>query len=155
MGQKGSIEEFWNGAHLEYEEREDLEIRECRRLQQKWAGELATWNGLAEKGGERKLIYFRHRKIWKPKKSVYICSLSGGCKDGLSISFLWVYRGDSVQTMTPGVLISTLTNKRDLSVRRAQETISKLLLTRPRSYSKQSAPTQVLPDDSHQTQLAS
>ena len=24
---KGSLEEFWNGAHLEDEEREDLEIR--------------------------------------------------------------------------------------------------------------------------------
>ena len=32
---KGSLEElFWNGAHLEDEEREDLEIRGCKRLQQ-------------------------------------------------------------------------------------------------------------------------
>ena len=30
---KGSLEEFWNGAHLEDEEREDLENRGCRRLQ--------------------------------------------------------------------------------------------------------------------------
>ena len=27
--QKGFLEEFWNGAHLEYEESEDLEIRGC------------------------------------------------------------------------------------------------------------------------------
>ena len=25
-------------------------------------GKLATWNGTTEKGGEKKLIYFRHRK---------------------------------------------------------------------------------------------
>ena len=31
---KGSLDEFWYGAHLEDEEREDLEIRGCRRLQQ-------------------------------------------------------------------------------------------------------------------------
>ena len=30
---KGSLKEFWNGVHLEDEEREDLEIRGCRRLQ--------------------------------------------------------------------------------------------------------------------------
>ena len=30
---KGSLEEFWNGAHLEDEEREDLEIRGGSRLQ--------------------------------------------------------------------------------------------------------------------------
>ena len=30
----------------------------CRRLQQEWEnGELATWNGSTERGGERKLIY--------------------------------------------------------------------------------------------------
>ena len=31
---KGSVEEFWNGAHLEDEEGEGLEIRGCRKLQQ-------------------------------------------------------------------------------------------------------------------------
>ena len=31
---KGSLEEFWNGAHLEDEEREGLGTRGCRRLQQ-------------------------------------------------------------------------------------------------------------------------
>jgi hypothetical protein len=33
---KGSLEKIWNGVHLEeeYEEREDLKIRGCRRLQQ-------------------------------------------------------------------------------------------------------------------------
>ena len=31
---KGSLEEFKNGAHLEDEEREDLGIPGCRRLQQ-------------------------------------------------------------------------------------------------------------------------
>ena len=30
--QKGTLEEFWNGAHLEDEQREDREIRGCRRL---------------------------------------------------------------------------------------------------------------------------
>ena len=30
---KGSLEEFWNGAHSEDEETENLEIRGCRRLQ--------------------------------------------------------------------------------------------------------------------------
>ena len=43
-----------NGVHLEDEEREDLEIRGCRRLQQKLErGELATWNGSTKKGGEK------------------------------------------------------------------------------------------------------
>ena len=32
---KGSLEGFWNGTHLEDEEREDLEIRGCKRLQPK------------------------------------------------------------------------------------------------------------------------
>ena len=31
---KGSLEEFWNGAHLEDEDREDLKIREYKGLQQ-------------------------------------------------------------------------------------------------------------------------
>ena len=31
---RGALEEFWNGAHLEDEEKEDLKIRGCRRLQQ-------------------------------------------------------------------------------------------------------------------------
>ena len=40
---KGSLEEFWNGVHLEDEEREDLKIRGCRRLQEeRERGELAT-----------------------------------------------------------------------------------------------------------------
>ena len=51
---KGSLEEFWNGAHLEDEKREDLEIRGCRRLQKEWdRRELATWNGSTVKGGEK------------------------------------------------------------------------------------------------------
>ena len=68
----GSLEEFWNGAHLEDEEKEDLEIRGCTKLQQEWErGELATWNESTEKGGERKLTYFKHRKMWKHQESVY------------------------------------------------------------------------------------
>ena len=35
---KGSLEEFWNAAHLEDEEREDLGIRGCKRLQQEERG---------------------------------------------------------------------------------------------------------------------
>ena len=31
---KGFLGKFWNGAHLEDEEGEDLEIRGCRRLQE-------------------------------------------------------------------------------------------------------------------------
>ena len=31
---KGSLEEFQNAAHLEDEERKDLDIRGCRKLQQ-------------------------------------------------------------------------------------------------------------------------
>ena len=31
---KGSLRQFWNGAHLEDEEGEDLEFRGCRRLEQ-------------------------------------------------------------------------------------------------------------------------
>ena len=62
---KGSLGEFWNGAHLEDEEREDLEIRGCMRLLQEWeSGELATWNGSTEKSEEEKIIYYRHRKMW-------------------------------------------------------------------------------------------
>ena len=61
---KGSLEEFWNGAHLEDEEREDLEIRGYRKLLQECKrGVLETKSGMTEKGGERKLIYFRHRKM--------------------------------------------------------------------------------------------
>ena len=33
---EGPLWEFWNGAHLENEEREDLEIRGFRRLQEEW-----------------------------------------------------------------------------------------------------------------------
>ena len=52
---KGSLEEFWYGDHLKDEEREDLEIRGCRRLQQEMEREdLAIWNGSTDKGGERK-----------------------------------------------------------------------------------------------------
>ena len=52
---KDSLEKFWDGVHLENEQREDLEIRGCRRLQQelkRW--ELTTWNESTEKGGEEK-----------------------------------------------------------------------------------------------------
>ena len=46
----------WDGILLEgEEEREDLEIRGCKRLQQeleRW--ELTTWNGSTEKGGKEK-----------------------------------------------------------------------------------------------------
>ena len=36
----------------------------CRRLQQECeSGELAIWNGSTERGGERKLIYIRHREM--------------------------------------------------------------------------------------------
>ena len=50
---KGSLEKIWNGVRLEEEEREDLEIRGCRRLQQEWErGELATLNGSTENSGE-------------------------------------------------------------------------------------------------------
>ena len=67
---KGSLEEFYNGAHLE-----DLGIRGCRRLQQEWeSGELATWNGSTERGGKRKLIYLRHKKMWK-HRNLYIIKL--------------------------------------------------------------------------------
>ena len=31
---KDSLEKFWSDVHLEDEEREDFEIRGCRRLQQ-------------------------------------------------------------------------------------------------------------------------
>ena len=69
---KGSLEEFYNGAHLEDKEREDLGIPGCRRLQQEWeSGELATWNESTERGRERRLIYIRHRKMWKVQESVY------------------------------------------------------------------------------------
>ena len=44
-------------SHLEDEEREGLEIRRCRRLQQEWEkGKLATWNWSTERGGEEKKI---------------------------------------------------------------------------------------------------
>ena len=50
-----SLEKFWNGVPLEEEEKEDLEIRECRKLQQEWKRRvLTTWNGSTEKGGEEK-----------------------------------------------------------------------------------------------------
>ena len=32
---------------------------------------MATWNGPTERGAERKLIYFRHRKMRKHQESVY------------------------------------------------------------------------------------
>ena len=50
---KGSLKKFWNGIHLEEEkeEREDLEIRGCRKLQHEWERrELTTWkNGEGKK----------------------------------------------------------------------------------------------------------
>ena len=54
----------WNGVYLEDQEGEELEIRGCRRLQKELErGELVTWNGSTEMGGERKLIYLRHRNM--------------------------------------------------------------------------------------------
>ena len=59
---------------MEDEEREDLGIPGCRRLQQEWEnGELATWNGSTERGGERRLIYLRHRKMWRHQEYVNDC----------------------------------------------------------------------------------
>ena len=51
---KGSIEQFWDGDHLEDEEKEDLKIRGRRRLQQEWARWELTCNMSTEKGGEEK-----------------------------------------------------------------------------------------------------
>ena len=50
---KGSLEKFWNGVQLERQEKEDLGIRGCKKLQQEWGRkELTTWNGSTEKSGE-------------------------------------------------------------------------------------------------------
>ena len=49
---KGSRKKKWNGVRVEEEEREDLEIRGCRRLHQCERGELTTWNGSTEECGE-------------------------------------------------------------------------------------------------------
>ena len=52
---KGSLEKNWDGVHLDDEEKEYLEIRRCRRLQQdrdRW--KLTTWIGSTEKDGEEK-----------------------------------------------------------------------------------------------------
>ena len=70
---KDSLEKFWNGVHLKDKEREDFEIRGCRRLQQEWEiRELKTWNGSTEMGGEEKLNKnFRHRNIRKHQEPVY------------------------------------------------------------------------------------
>ena len=54
---KGSLKKFWNGVQLEEEEeeKEELEIRGCWKLQQEWERrELRTWNGSTEKNGEEK-----------------------------------------------------------------------------------------------------
>ena len=41
-------------SHLEDDEREDLEIRGCKSLQQEWERwELTTWNGSTDKGGKK------------------------------------------------------------------------------------------------------
>ena len=54
MGQERLSRRILNDANLEDEEREDLEIRGCRWLQQEGGRrKLATWNGSTEKGGER------------------------------------------------------------------------------------------------------
>ena len=46
---KGSLEEFWNCAHLKDEEREDLYVRGCKRLKEEQErGELAIWNESTE-----------------------------------------------------------------------------------------------------------
>ena len=51
---KDYLQKFWNGVHLE-EEREDLLIGGCRKLQQEWERwELTNLNGSAEKGAEDK-----------------------------------------------------------------------------------------------------
>ena len=50
---KGSLEKFWNGIHLEEEEKKDLEIHGRRVLQQEWERrELTTWNSSTEKSEE-------------------------------------------------------------------------------------------------------
>ena len=52
---KDSLKECWNGAHLEDEEKEDIEIRMQEiTTGMREGGELATWNWSPEKGGERK-----------------------------------------------------------------------------------------------------
>ena len=65
---KVCLEEFWNGVYLE-EEREDFEIRGCRKLQLEWERErerereeLTGWNRSTEKNEDKKLN-FRHGKV--------------------------------------------------------------------------------------------
>ena len=58
---KGSLEEFWNGAHLEDEEREDLGIPGGRRLQQECERER-------EREGNWRLGMGRHKRAEKENK---------------------------------------------------------------------------------------
>jgi hypothetical protein len=59
---KGYLNKLWNGVHLEEEEKEDLEIRGCRKLQLEWERrELTTWNGSTWQNGEEK-YNFKNRK---------------------------------------------------------------------------------------------
>ena len=55
---------------------EDLEIRGCRRLQQEWeSGELATWNGSTERGGEKKITLGTERYVYISSVRVYVTEL--------------------------------------------------------------------------------
>ena len=55
---KGSLETFWNGVQLgEEEEKEDLKFVDAggyNRNERERGGELTTWNGSTQKGGEEK-----------------------------------------------------------------------------------------------------
>ena len=51
---KGTFEKIWNDVHLEDEEREDLKMPGCRRLQQEWESGELIWNASTEKGAEKK-----------------------------------------------------------------------------------------------------
>ena len=64
---KGSLEEFQNGAHLEDEEREDLEISWMQEVttgmseREREREELTTWNGSTGKNGNKNKT--GHRKM--------------------------------------------------------------------------------------------
>ena len=48
------LENFWNGVHLEEEEKEDLEILGCRKWQQEWQRRELTWEESTENNGVEK-----------------------------------------------------------------------------------------------------
>ena len=70
---KDSLEKFWTGVHPKDEERKDLEIGGCRRLQQeRERGELTTWNRPTRRVENKNKIKTLGTEKYENIKTLYI-----------------------------------------------------------------------------------